>query len=618
MIYADKENLKTQVSKDLLVIREREMDFYARNLSMVGTHAALLAGFAFTILSQHQFMTPEEGFLAYETEVSLGMWVENSTISTDILKATRTGITAWPWNTVIQQLFQLLHLIFTTLGIMLHLWTVYTTVVTNILGLHLALRGPEGSVDRAVRHMAQQNQFALRKFMIGLILFILSVLFFALSEYHVFISIWICLAICVLAGFIYQHIRELVASFFLPEESMVTGQWFDADVKSTASMAAGKREAVASALASAAKQRRASVSCMGNMLAFTPNNKPKPGSNAPAGALGSSCMLPMPNPDGKAEKRATIGQGLVEGKVGSKAVQRLLTVTRLRKEGQGTRWATAAGWNSGGGNSMIVDQVSTVLEEQVPSTIAEKLIFRQQNAEPGVMQNAPAPLRRGRSGTCFPRGRAWTRGSSRYSENRDAADKRNATHATTTDVQSALDEKSVFMPGSLAELPSGIMRGMVEKQDSYNHFRRTPLGSPEIHPTGGGIREEAGAVARQMPFRENACPGGTGVRSEAVEGPVADATDAPAADLGQLFGSVLTKLGIQHPQSAPIVEVVPSFEGSPSDRGSMASTLSVFQRPSRIAGSMADGDRMSTYDDWPELERRPSIQNRWNGKGDGT
>ena len=111
MIYADKENLKTQVSKDLLVIREREMDFYARNLSMVGTHAALLAGFAFTILSQHQFMTPEEGFLAYETEVSLGMWVENSTISTDILKATRTGITAWPWNTVIQQLFQLLHLI---------------------------------------------------------------------------------------------------------------------------------------------------------------------------------------------------------------------------------------------------------------------------------------------------------------------------------------------------------------------------------------------------------------------------------------------------------------------------------------------------------------------------
>ena len=107
MIYADKENLRTQVSKDLLVIREREMDFYARNLSMAGTHAALLAGFAFTILSQKKFISPDEGFLAYDTEVGLGMWLENSTLATELYKATATGITSWPWNTVLQQFFQL-------------------------------------------------------------------------------------------------------------------------------------------------------------------------------------------------------------------------------------------------------------------------------------------------------------------------------------------------------------------------------------------------------------------------------------------------------------------------------------------------------------------------------
>jgi hypothetical protein len=109
MIYADKENLKTQVAKDLLLVRERELDFYARNLSMVGTHAALLAGFAFTILSQHQFMYPEQGFLSYETEVSLGMWPGNASTLylTEMEKSMRTGLTTWPWNVAFQQFFQL-------------------------------------------------------------------------------------------------------------------------------------------------------------------------------------------------------------------------------------------------------------------------------------------------------------------------------------------------------------------------------------------------------------------------------------------------------------------------------------------------------------------------------
>ena len=61
---ADKENLKTQVAQQLLDVREKEMTFYAKNLSMVGTHAALLAGFAFTILSQYKFKAPEGGVIS--------------------------------------------------------------------------------------------------------------------------------------------------------------------------------------------------------------------------------------------------------------------------------------------------------------------------------------------------------------------------------------------------------------------------------------------------------------------------------------------------------------------------------------------------------------------------
>ena len=197
MIFADKEDLKTRVAKEILLVREKEMKFYTRNLSMVGTHAALLAGFAFTILSQHEFAVPVQGYLPYEFEKSILIW-NNYTyldpiagIHSDALQSIQVGMRGWPWTTWMQQIFQLLHLCFTAMGILLHLWTVYTTVVTNILGLHLALRGPEGSVDRAVRHMAQQNQFALRKFLVGLVLFVFSLLFFSLYKYHLFISVFI-------------------------------------------------------------------------------------------------------------------------------------------------------------------------------------------------------------------------------------------------------------------------------------------------------------------------------------------------------------------------------------------------------------------------------------------
>ena len=228
---ADKENLKTRLAKDLLFVREKEMKFYVRNLSMVGTHAALLAGFAFTILSQYEFKEPIEGYLPYEVEEWLGMWSNNKATfeypshTAAEVRSFKSGIGSWTWNTWLQQIFQVLHLVFTSLGMTLTLWTLYTCVITNILGVHLALRGPEGSVDKAVRHMAQQNQFALRKFMWGLVLFILSVIFFSLSEYHFFVSLLIVISVLLMARRMYKHIHNLVSCFHLESDSTITGQW---------------------------------------------------------------------------------------------------------------------------------------------------------------------------------------------------------------------------------------------------------------------------------------------------------------------------------------------------------------------------------------------------------
>ena len=76
-----------------------------------------------------------------------------------------------------------------------------------------------------VRHMALQNQFALRKFIVGLALFILSVIFFALSEYHIFTSIIIVVAVAIMSRKTYLHLNELVGFFQLNPEVTVTGQW---------------------------------------------------------------------------------------------------------------------------------------------------------------------------------------------------------------------------------------------------------------------------------------------------------------------------------------------------------------------------------------------------------
>jgi len=149
----------------------------------VGTQSALLAGFAFTILSQTAFKQPAGGFLPHSTRVSLGMYSGSDEDE---------GIKGWDWPTWVQQISQALHLMLTTLGMCLQLWTVYACTVTNILGLGLALRGPEGSMDRAVRNMARQNHAALAKFSLGLIFFTLSIFAYAIADWYIYVSAPTC------------------------------------------------------------------------------------------------------------------------------------------------------------------------------------------------------------------------------------------------------------------------------------------------------------------------------------------------------------------------------------------------------------------------------------------
>ena len=119
---------------------------------------------------------------------------------------------------------QCFHVILTTIGMSIQLWTLYTCVLTNILGLSLALRGPEGSVDRAVRHMAEQNQLVMNRFGYGVIIFFVSIMLFSLMEYEIYASIPVCACVTAVFRMMMKNIRSLVNEFWLDQVRLTRTQ----------------------------------------------------------------------------------------------------------------------------------------------------------------------------------------------------------------------------------------------------------------------------------------------------------------------------------------------------------------------------------------------------------
>jgi hypothetical protein len=244
MLYADKQHLKTEVAVDLLRVREKEMNFYSSNLSTVGTQSALLAGFAFAILAQKEFTLGAGGFWPRAWRDKLGLRPLSAEDAGNLgwtAEELEQGVLGWHWDTAIQQVFQFFHLTLTSIGMTIQLWTLYTCVLTNILGLSLALRGPEGSVDRAVRHMAEQNQLVMNRFGMGVIIFFVSIMLFSLMEYEIYVSIPVCACVTVVFRMMMRNIRSLVNEFWLDQDTEVTGQFMPGDKRREAKAAAKVR-----------------------------------------------------------------------------------------------------------------------------------------------------------------------------------------------------------------------------------------------------------------------------------------------------------------------------------------------------------------------------------------
>ena len=183
MLYADKRALETNLKVNLLAIREKELNYYSQNCLAVGTQSALLAGFAYSGLTQVAIPLDSEYVL------------------------------------------KLLYLLVTSTAMCLELIAVMSTTLLSMMGPGLALRGPDGSMHPAVDGMMDEYRSAYLNFLLGLIAFHFSAALFGWLTFTWVVSTFT--SACVL-GSLYLLIRYAMrvhSRFRLPADEVITGRF---------------------------------------------------------------------------------------------------------------------------------------------------------------------------------------------------------------------------------------------------------------------------------------------------------------------------------------------------------------------------------------------------------
>ena len=183
MLYADKRALETNLQVSLLKIREKELQFYTQNCIAIGTQAALLSGFAYNGIIQVDI--PEE--------------------SSDVLKA--------------------LYLCVTTAAMGFELIAVLNSTLCSMLGPGLALRGPDGSMHRAVDGLMLEYRLTFLFFTLGLIAFHLSALLFAWLEFSWPVALAMTVALLMFVYGMWRYFRRIYQRFALESDRYITGKF---------------------------------------------------------------------------------------------------------------------------------------------------------------------------------------------------------------------------------------------------------------------------------------------------------------------------------------------------------------------------------------------------------
>ena len=209
MLFASKRELHAGVALSILQVREQELAYYTANISNIGLQASLLAGFAFATLSSHD----SEDVLTW---IDQPMDAPFIIISFNITPAQQ-----------IRVLLELLYLTSTISAMGSTLYTLYICLITSILGPGLALRGPEGSVDRAVIGLARVNRKVIQSFGFALDLFQFSILVTTFLNFHLIAACVCSFFVCYYMVRIKRYTSKLTKEFLISKELIVTGRFED-------------------------------------------------------------------------------------------------------------------------------------------------------------------------------------------------------------------------------------------------------------------------------------------------------------------------------------------------------------------------------------------------------
>lgn len=155
MLAADKSALERELRVSMLQLQWKELQYLHVNFQNLATSSAVLVGFGFAALGFDTSYHPE-----HTTEQS-SVW--------------QLGWDHWADPIFIAEtVFQTLFATSAAFALGFNLLSLFIATISSMCGPGMALRGPEGSVSIAVRHMEQQLKRALRFFGRGVVSILLT------------------------------------------------------------------------------------------------------------------------------------------------------------------------------------------------------------------------------------------------------------------------------------------------------------------------------------------------------------------------------------------------------------------------------------------------------------
>jgi hypothetical protein len=180
MIVADKEALATQLKRSSLIIQEKEINFFTSNFNSLATQSALLAGFAFSALSSID-TKDDHTLLAFFFYAS------------------------------------------TAISMCLNLLVVISCTFCNMWGPGMALRGPDGSMAKAVSGMDAERQEIFLFFGLGLWFLMLGLIAVAWCKAFWHNAVLVTFIAVVFMQLFLRYTRRIWNRFSLENTEVVSG-----------------------------------------------------------------------------------------------------------------------------------------------------------------------------------------------------------------------------------------------------------------------------------------------------------------------------------------------------------------------------------------------------------